>query len=220
MTMLRHLVALATLAAAAVGGVPAAYAQEGGDPITRDAVLRDPDIPAMGNPQGDITIVEWFDYQCPYCKKTAPVLARIVKADGKIRLVHKDWPIFGEVSFYAARMVLAAKYQDKYTAAHDAVMAATGKLSEDMVRQSLVKAGVNVPKATADLESHRKEIDALLARNNTQAEALGFNGTPSFIIGTFRVPGVLQEAGFKQAVADARKAAAANPEKPKPAPVK
>src|SRR6185369_13777098 len=92
------------------------------NPISRDAILRDPDIQAMGNPNGDLTIVEWFDYQCPYCKKTAPVLAKVVKQDGKVRLVHKDWPILGPVSVYASRMVQATRFQNKYEAAHQALI--------------------------------------------------------------------------------------------------
>jgi protein-disulfide isomerase len=204
--------AAAVLTASAA--TPLAFAQEGksdNNPISRDAILRDPDIPALGNPNGDLTIVEWFDYQCPYCKKTAPVLDKIAKADGKIRLVHKDWPIFGPVSTYAAKLVLAAKYQNKYEAAHRTLLSSQGALTEERVRDILGKAGVDVAKATADLETHQRSIDDLMARNNTQAEALGFNGTPSFIVGIFRVPGVLEEAGFKAAIADARKAMAKKP---------
>jgi protein-disulfide isomerase len=186
-----------------------ALAQAPGDDIlSRDAVLRDPDIPALGNPQGDITIVEYFDYQCPYCKKTAPELAQVVAEDGKVKLVLKDWPIFGPPSTYAARMALAAKYQDKYEAAHDALIAAKAKLTEAAVDDLLGKAGVDVARAAADRDAHSAEIDALLARNDTQARAFGFQGTPGFIIGTFRVPGALNTAGFKRAIADARKAAA------------
>ena len=186
---------------------PLAWAQ-GSDPISRDAILRDPDIQARGNPNGDLTIVEWFDYQCPYCKKTAPVLEKIVKQDGKVRMVHKDWPILGPVSVYAAKMVQGAKYQGKYEAAHQALIGATGALTEDRVRDLLGKAGVDVEKAKTDYDANQKSVDALFARNNTQAEALGFNGTPSFIVGVFRVPGVLEEEGFKAAIADARKAMA------------
>lgn len=198
-------------AAAALLMVPRAFAQEtksDNNPISRDAILRDPDIQARGNPNGDLTIVEWFDYQCPYCKKTAPVLEKIVKQDGKVRMVHKDWPILGPVSVYAAKMVQGAKYQGKYEAAHQALIGATGALTEDRVRDLLGKAGVDVEKAKADYDANQKTIDALFARNNTQAEALGFNGTPSFIVGVFRVPGVLDEVGFKAAIADARKAMA------------
>src|SRR4051812_42928148 len=90
--------------------------------LTEALVLRDPDIPAGGNPDGDISIVEWFDYNCPYCRKIAPEIAQVVQDDGKVRLVLKDWPILGEVSKFGARMALAAKYQGKYMAAHEAMI--------------------------------------------------------------------------------------------------
>ncbi|MDP1868185.1 MAG: DsbA family protein [Bradyrhizobium sp.] len=173
----------------------------------RESVIRDPDIPSFGNPQGDITIVEYFDYQCPYCKKVAPELAKLAREDGKLRIVMKDWPIFGGASQYAARMVLAAKYQNKYHEAHAALIGASTKLTEDVVQKLLAEAGIDVDRATADMEAHKPAIEALLLRNNTQAEAFEFQGTPAFIIGTFRVPGVLDAAGFKQAIADARAAA-------------
>lgn len=173
----------------------------------RESVLRDPDIPSIGNPQGDITIVEYFDYQCPYCKKVAPELLKIAKEDGKLRIVMKDWPIFGGVSQYAAKMVLAAKYQNKYHEAHAALIGASTRLSEDIVKKLLGEAGIDVDRAKRDMENHKPAIEALLTRNNQQAEAFGFQGTPAFIIGTFRVPGVLDAAGFKQAIADARVAA-------------
>ncbi len=173
----------------------------------RESVLRDPDVPSIGNPQGDITIVEYFDYQCPYCKKVAPELVRIAKEDGKLRIVMKDWPIFGGASQYAAKMVHAAKYQNKYHEAHAALIGASTKLSEDVVQKLLGEAGIDVGRATGDMETHKPAIEALLARNNEQAEAFGFQGTPAFIIGTFRVPGVLDAAGFRQAIADARSAA-------------
>jgi protein-disulfide isomerase len=196
------------LGAAEPMSAPAPAESTDGDILSRDAVLRDPDIPDLGNPQGDITIVEYFDYQCPYCKKTAPELAGVVREDGKVRLVLKDWPIFGPASAYAAKMALAAKFQGKYEKAHNALIAAKGKLTDAAVDGLLGKAGVDVAKATADLAAHRQEIDALLARNDAQARAFGFQGTPGFIIGTFRVPGSLNTAGFKHAIADARKAAA------------
>ena len=178
-----------------------------GEDAFRESVLRDPEVPAIGNPQGDLTIVEYFDYQCPYCKKVAPELAKIAQEDGKLRIVLKDWPIFGGVSQYAAKMVLAAKYQNKYQEAHAALIGAPTKLSEEIVRKVLGDAGVNVDRAIKDMETNKTAIEALLARNNEQAEAFGFQGTPAFIIGTFRVPGVLNSAGFKQAIADARAAA-------------
>ncbi|MBN8980091.1 MAG: DsbA family protein [Rhizobiales bacterium] len=177
------------------------------NPLSRDRILRDADIPVRGNPDGDITIVEYSDYQCPYCKKIEPIVEQVVKEDGKIRLVLKDWPILGDPSPYAAKLVLASKYQNKYEAAHRALIGRQGRLTESIIEDTLAKAGVDVAKAKADLEANKASIDALLKRNNEQAEGLGFNGTPAFIVGTFRVPGGLTAEQFKLAIADARKAA-------------
>jgi protein-disulfide isomerase len=176
------------------------------DSLSTENILHDPSLPTLGNPKGDITIVEYFDYRCPYCKKVNPVLQKIVKEDGHIRLVFKDWPVFGDVSVFAARLALAAKYQNKYPEAHEALISSPDKLTEANVRAQLAQAGVDVERAQSDLAAHSKEIDALLARNHEQALALEFQGTPAFIIGKFRVPGVLDEANFKQAIADSRAA--------------
>jgi protein-disulfide isomerase len=176
--------------------------------LTEALVLRDPDIPALGNLNGDITIVEYFDYQCPYCRKIEPELRQVVQDDGKVRLVQKDWPVLGPTSVIAARMTLASKYQDKYLQAHEALIGVNSRLTEPRIREVLAAAGINVDRATRDLAANAKAIDTILARNNDQASAFGFNGTPSFIVGKFRVPGVLTMPQFEQAIADARKAAA------------
>ena len=184
-----------------------ALAQNGDDAVLTEAlVLRDPDIPVAGNPNGDITIVEYFDYQCPYCRKVEPELKQVVHDDGKVRLVQKDWPVLGPVSVVAARMALACKYQDKYLQAHDALIGVNSKLTEPRIRELLAGAGIDVDRAARDLDTNAKAIDAILARNNAQASAFGFNGTPSFIVGKFRVPGVLTMEQFGMAIADARKA--------------
>jgi protein-disulfide isomerase len=187
-----------------------ALGQGGDDPVLTEAlVLRDSDIPVAGNPNGDITIVEYFDYQCPYCRKVEPELRQVVQDDGKVRLVLKDWPILGPVSVVASRMALASKYQDKFIQAHDAMMGVNSKLTEPRIRELLAGAGIDVDRLNRDLDANAKGIDAILARNNDQATAFGFNGTPAFIVGKFRVPGALTMAQFDQAIADARKAAAA-----------
>jgi protein-disulfide isomerase len=191
-------------------GAPALAATTGGgdEVLTESAVLRDPEIPSAGNPDGDITIVEYFDFNCPYCRKLEPELRQVVQDDGKVRLVYKDWPVLGPVSIAAARLALATKYQDKYVAAHDALMGSASRLTEPRIRELLADAKIDVDRATRDLETNAKAIDAILARNNDQATAFGFKGTPAFIIGKFRVPGALTMAQFDQAIADARKAAA------------
>jgi protein-disulfide isomerase len=176
--------------------------------LTEALVLRDPDIPAAGNVDGDITIVEYFDYQCPYCRKLEPELRQVVQDDGKVRLVLKDWPILGPVSVVAARMALASKFQDKYLGAHEALIGVNSKLTEPRIRELLAGAGIDVDRLNRDLVTNAKTIDAILARNNDQATAFGFKGTPSFIVGKFRVPGILTMAEFDQVIADARKAAA------------
>ena len=178
------------------------------DVLTEALVLRDPEIPVAGNATGDITIVEYFDYQCPYCRKLEPELRQVVHDDGKVRLVLKDWPILGPVSVTASRMALASKYQDKFMLAHDALIGVNSKLTEARIRELLAGAAIDIDRLDRDLAGNASAIDAILARNNDQAVAFDFRGTPSFIIGKFRVPGVLTMAQFGQAIADARKAAA------------
>jgi protein-disulfide isomerase len=180
------------------------------DAVLNEAlVLRDPEIPAAGNVSGDISIIEYFDYQCPYCRKVDPELQQVVHDDGKIRLVWKDWPILGPMSVTAARMAQASKYQDKFVEAHDALISINSKLTDVKIREALAGHGVDMDRLDRDLASHAGDIDATLSRNNDQAAAFEFRGTPAFIVGKFRVPGVLTTAQFTQAIADARKAAAA-----------
>ena len=176
--------------------------------LTEALVLRDPDIPVAGNAGGDVTIVEYFDYQCPYCRKIEPDLRQVVQDDGKVRLVFKDWPILGPVSVVAARLALASKYQEKFVQAHDALIGVNARLTEPRIRELLAGAGIDVERLDRDLAANANAIDAIIARNGDQAEAFGFRGTPSFIVGKFRVPGILTVAQFGQVIADARKAAA------------
>jgi protein-disulfide isomerase len=186
----------------------AALAQGDETILTEALVLRDPEIPAAGNLDGDVNIVEWFDYNCPYCRKIDPELRQVIQDDGKVRLVLKDWPILGPVSKVAARMALAAKYQDKFMAAHEAMIGVSSKLTEPRINELLAAAGIDMDRLKRDLDTNAKAIGTILARNNDQALAFGFKGTPSFIVGKFRVPGVLTMAEFEMVIADARKAKA------------
>ena len=205
----RDVLGLLGAGAAVLGGMPGEAGVQGGEPSEK-AVLHDSDNPVLGNPFGDIAIVEWFDYNCPYCRKLEPELRQVVQDDGKVRLVLKDWPILGPVSVVAARMALACKYQDKYAQAHDALFAVSSRLTEPRIDELLKEAGIDLDRTKHDLETNGKAIDAILARINAQAEGLSFRGTPSFIIGKFRVPGVLTMEQFAQLIADARKAKASN----------
>src|SRR3984885_7318904 len=136
---------------------------DGDNVLTEALVLRDPDIPVAGNADGDITIVEYFDYQCPYCRKIAPDLRQVVQGDGKVRLVLKDWPILGPVSVVASRMALASKYQDKFVQAHEALIGLNVKLTEPKLREALAGAGIDVDRLDRDLAGNAKTIDATLA---------------------------------------------------------
>lgn len=190
-----------------LGAAPhAALAHDDDKVLTEALVLRDPEVPVIGNPNGDISIVEWYDYNCPYCRRIAPELRQVVEDDGKVRLVLKDWPILGEVSKLAARLTLAAKYQDKFLPAHEALIGVASRLTEPRVRELIAGAGVDMDRLNKDLDANAKAIDGILARNNDQARAFEFRGTPSFIVGKFRVPGVIGIKEFEQVIADARKA--------------
>ena len=197
----------ASAAALGMGALSAPARAQSDEVLTEALVLRDPDIPVAGNAVGDISIVEFFDYQCPYCRKVEPELRQVVHDDGKVRLVWKDWPILGPMSVVAARMALASRYQDKFIEAHDALIAINSKLTDAKIREALSGGGIDVDRLDRDLADKASAIDATLARNNDQATAFEFRGTPSFIVGKFRVPGVLTMAQFGQAIADARKAA-------------
>jgi protein-disulfide isomerase len=200
---------LAPVAAAAQSNADQSNNDQSNDDnvLNEAAVLRDPDIPVAGNPDGDITIVEWFDYQCPYCRKLEPELQQAIKQDGKVRLVLKDWPILGPASVYASQLALAAKFQGEFVEAHAALIGLDVRLTEPGARDRLAQAGIDVDRAIRDLDTHQEAIAAILKRNDSQAKAFGYRGTPAFIVGKFRVPGVLTGEQFGQVIADARKAA-------------
>jgi protein-disulfide isomerase len=182
-----------------------AFAQSG-DIFSEQMIWRDPAIPAAGNPNGNLTIVEFSDFNCPYCRKVFPVMQKIVREDGNIRLVYKLWPIFGPASVYSAQMTLATRAQGKYVRAYEALMTTTTRVTEGSTDKTLAAIGADVNRAKQDLQKNIGEIGTILKRNHAQAEGMSFQGTPSFIIGKFRLFGAQQEEVFKQAIADARKA--------------
>lgn len=150
---------------------------------TMDEVAADPAIPALGNPQGDVTIAEYVDFQCPVCKLTFVELKKLLAEDAGIRLVMKDWPIFGEVSRYAARMALATNDAGHYGQAVDALMTAEGRLSERRTDAILADAGIDLAGTRANLVERGARIDALFARNESQASAFQLRGTPALVVG-------------------------------------
>lgn len=151
----RKLVAMAGLATFAPSLVAAKS-----DPTSREMVLNDPDAPVLGNPKGDVTVVEYFDYQCPYCKTSYEMVRDVVEQDGKVRLVLKDWPVFGGASVMAAQAVLASAKLGKYDKALDAMFHTPNKLQQDDVEKALAKAGLTFEGVARPLFSIRRGFPA------------------------------------------------------------
>ena len=125
-------------------------------PAGKAAILASPGVPFAGAKDADVTVVEFLDFNCPFCKKTAPVLSAFMAADPKARILYRDWPIFGGVSVYAARAALAANYQGKYLQAHDVLISNPGRLaSEPEVRDRLKAAGVDLVRLDQLIRSDR-----------------------------------------------------------------
>lgn len=159
--------------------------------------------PVLGNLKGDVAIVEFFDYRCPYCKAMAEALFSLAKADGGVRLIMKDIPVLGPESVFAARAALAARNQGKYGEAHKALMLAKGPLTEQAVLKIAADLGLNVEKLRKDMDD--PQIEKALQANLHLVHELGVTGTPAFVIGNRIVPGAMPEDALKQLVDQARK---------------
>jgi protein-disulfide isomerase len=169
------------------------------------ALTQNTTVPAAGAKDADVTIVEFFDYNCPYCKKTAPELQKLLHTDPKVRILYKEWPIFGDVSEYAARSALAAHWQGKFLIAHEALISAPNDLDETSQVDSVLKtAGVDLTRLSRDRSAHAADISAILARNSKEAAALGFRGTPGFVVGRQLVPLSLTLQSLQQLAKSAR----------------
>jgi protein-disulfide isomerase len=170
----------------------------------RYEVFDDPDAPVAGNPKGNASLVEFFDYRCPYCKQVEPSLEALLREDRQLRIIYKELPILGKDSVYATRVALAARKQAKYEAFHAAMMAAKGQIDEKVVVQVAASAGLDMEQVKTDMKS--AEVDDIIQRNLDLAQALDIRGTPAFIIGSEMVPGAIDIATMKKKIAAARKA--------------
>ncbi|MEX2298013.1 MAG: DsbA family protein [Dongiaceae bacterium] len=169
-----------------------------------DQLFNNPLSPVAGNPGGDVTMVEFFDYNCPYCKRVAPDIATLLEADGNIRFVYKEWPILSEESEIAARAALAAHQQseDAYVRLHDAMMAHRGKLDRDTVMALAATQGLNMERLEDDMEGD--QVTAEIEHVRRLADQIGIDGTPAFLIGEQVVPGAIDIEEMKRLVAAAR----------------
>jgi protein-disulfide isomerase len=175
-------------------------------PAALAAILADPlATPPTGSSQGDVTVVEYFDYNCPICRRIEPQLRKLVASDPKVRLVHKDWPVFGDASVYAAYCSFAAARDGKYAIAHDALIGSRRNLdSQEAVQEVMREAGFDLKKIDADVALHEREYSAVLARNQNETAALGLRGTPGLIVGDQLVPGGLDYPQLERLVSQLR----------------
>jgi protein-disulfide isomerase len=167
-------------------------------------MLTKPGTDPVGARKPDVTIVEYFDYNCPYCKQLVPAFEALLAQDPKIAILYKDWPILGPVSQYAAASALAAGWQGKYLVAHDALIKGPRLAQNEQVDAVLKTAGVNMDALKQDRASHAKEIAALLERNDEEAHALSLDGTPGLVVGRQLVPGIAKLSDLQGLVANAR----------------
>ena len=167
-----------------------------------DALLAHPLSPVSGNPNGDVTVVEFFDYRCPYCKRALEPVLELLASDQGVRVVWKEFPILGPVSRFAARAAMAADRQGRYHEFHVAVMGAGEELTEAGVIAIAAGIGLDVERLRRDMED--PAIGAYLDETARLAGTLGIRGTPAFVIGDALVPGAIDGARMREMVARAR----------------
>jgi protein-disulfide isomerase len=168
-------------------------------------MLANPGTEPVGASKPDVVIVEYYDYNCPYCKRLVPALQGVLAQDPKVAVVYKDWPILSAVSKFAAVSALAAGYQGKFLAAHDALISGPRLSQNAQVDAILLNVGVNIDTLNKDRAAHAQDIAALLARNDQEAHALTLQGTPGIVVGRQLVFGIVDQGELQQLVANARK---------------
>lgn len=166
-------------------------------------LINDPGSPVGGNPDGDVTIVEFFDYHCGYCKRAHPTMASVIKTDPKIRIAYKQMPILTPNSRVAAAGALAAAKQGKFKEMHNALMEARGEITKDRVMQIAATLKLDADKLAKDMAA--PDVTQQIDRSLELAKALGIDGTPAFVIGNKVIPGAVDAATIHAAVEEARR---------------
>ncbi|MFS8180656.1 DsbA family protein [Pseudovibrio denitrificans] len=170
--------------------------------LRRDTLENDPNAPILGNPSGDVTLVEFFDYNCPYCKRAKPELEALLENDTNVRLVFREWPILGAGSVFAARAALAARKQGKYEDFHWALMGFKGRIDETSTMKVARQIGLDIEQLKSDMED--PSITEHIQLSMTLAQDLNITGTPSFVVGDDVFPGLLTRDQLAEVVAENR----------------
>lgn len=169
----------------------------------RNDLLQNPTSAVGGNPKGDVTLVEFFDYRCPYCKQVEPSLEALLKEDRNLRIVYKEFPVLGPASVTASRVALAARKQGKYEQFRRAMMAQKGQIDDEVVMRVAQSVGLDMGRLKTDMEA--PEIEQILKSNLELAVALGVQGTPAFVVGDTMAPGAADIDALRKLIAAARK---------------
>jgi protein-disulfide isomerase len=156
----------------------------------------------VGNPKGDVALVLFFDYRCPYCKQGVDEEKALLQADPNVKIIYKEFPILGPQSVTAARAALASVKQGKYPAFHNAMMASHGSFSDEEILGMAQDAGIDVNRLMTDMNG--SDVTDTLQANFNLAKILGINGTPAYIVGDRLVGGVTTADDFKTLIAEAR----------------
>lgn len=196
-------VALIALPAAGAAQVATARRPNPMPDALRRAIERDPDAPVLGNPGGDITLTEFFDYNCPHCRTMAPVMRELIGADRRLRVVFREWPVFGEGSVFAARAALAALRQGRYWPMHSGLMAMRGRAAEAPVMRIARSLGLDEARLRRDMES--EAVGTHIATSFELAEHMSLIGTPTLIAGDEALFGEQSPGDLRALVARARK---------------
>jgi protein-disulfide isomerase len=165
-------------------------------------IFDSPEDLVQGNPKGDVTLVEFFDYRCPYCKQVEPSLDAVLKEDGKLRIVYKEFPILGEASVYATKVALAAKKQGKYAEFHSVMMATKGDINDETVLNVAKSIGLDVGKIKTDMNA--PDVEKMIDANYALADALNIQGTPALILGDTLIPGAVDVDTLRKNIAAIR----------------
>ncbi len=172
----------------------------------KSEIFDNPNSPVFAPEGYDVTIVEFFDYSCGYCKKAQATVESLLKKDSKIRVIYKDYPILGQASMDMSQVSIAVSLvaKDSYKKFHDALMKTNARSKEEAIKVA-AKVGIDTKKIESALTSEKEKITKILQENGELGLAIGINGTPGFIVGEELIPGAIDLSSFEAKVAALRK---------------
>ncbi len=172
----------------------------------KDELFNDKNSPSYSPKGFNVTVVEFFDYNCGYCKKTNPVIESLIKADSKVRIIYKEFPILGQASEDISTVALAVNIIDpsSYKKVHDALMNSNASTKEEAIKIA-ANLGISASKIESTIKSQKDKITSIITANRTLGAAIGVNGTPGFVVGDELIPGAISVEMLQQKIAEQRK---------------